>query len=226
MAEENKDNGIETENKPKESVFRRLTKNIWVTSMLVGVIVLGGAAGIIYWAISSQRIYTDNAVVEAPVASIMPAAPGVLNKVFVNVGDVVPANTVVAQVGNELLKTKTAGEIVDANTAIGSLVSPQTVIVKEVDPGTLRVVATIDEDKGLSDIKIGDQAIFTVDAFGSKSYQGVVDEISPTARQGDIVFNISDKRPTNQFDVKIRFNTIEYPELKNGMSAKVWIYKQ
>jgi len=66
---------------------------------------------------------------------------------------------------------------------------------------------------------------FTVDAFGSRKFQGIVDEISPTARQEDIVFNISDKRQTNQFDVKIRFDVSAYPEIKNGMSAKVWIYQ-
>ena len=94
-----------------------------------------------------------------------------------------------------------------------------------VDPSQLRVVAHVDEDKGLSDIMPGDQATFTVDAFGSKKFTGVVDDVSPTARQQDIVFNISDARQTDQFDVSIRFDTAAYPELKNGMSAKVWIYK-
>ena len=89
----------------------------------------------------------------------------------------------------------------------------------------MRVVARIDEDKGLVDIHEGQHVDFTVDAFGSKTFSGVVDEISPTSRQNDIVFTISDKRPTNQFDVKIRFDNNEYFELKNGMSAKVWIYK-
>lgn len=86
-------------------------------------------------------------------------------------------------------------------------------------------MASIDEDKGLSEIKLGDQVVFTVDAFGSQKFQGIVDEISPTAKQEDVVFNISDKRQINQFDVKIRFDVNAYPQLKNGMSAKVWIYK-
>jgi len=65
-----------------------------------------------------------------------------------------------------------------------------------------------------------------VDAFGSKTYKGVVDEVSPTSNQSDVVFNISDQRPTNQFEVKVRFDPTLYPELKNGMSAKIWVYKQ
>ena len=144
---------------------------------------------------------------------------------MVNVGDQITANTVVARVGNELLKTKTDSQVINTDTDFGTTVGPTQTIVSVVDPASLRVVAHIDEDKGLSDIRIGQQVIFTVDAFGSKQFQGVVDEISPTARQEDVVFNISDKRQTNQFDVKVRFDTTAYPEIKNGMSAKVWIYK-
>ena len=67
---------------------------------------------------------------------------------------------------------------------------------------------------------------FTVDAFGAKKYSGVVDEVGSTSHAGDVVFNISDQRQVAQFDVKIRFNSQLYPELKNGMSAKVWIYNK
>jgi multidrug resistance efflux pump len=86
------------------------------------------------------------------------------------------------------------------------------------------VVGTIDENKGLSDIHVGQMASFTVDAFGSKQYSGVVDEISPTSNQTDVVFNISDQRETQQFNVKVRFYQQKYPELKNGMSAKLTIF--
>jgi len=211
--------------KKEESVIKKLTKNVWVTSMLLGVIILGAAGGLVYWKISSMSIYTDKASVSATAINLTSTQSGKLNNVFVNVGDQVPANYVVAQVGNELLKTKTASEVVTANTALGTMIAPGVTVVSVVNPDDLRVVAHIDEDKGLSDIHVGEQTDFTVDAFGSKTFHGIVDEISPTARQGDIVFTISDKRPTNQFDVKIRFDTNAYPELKNGMSAKVWIYR-
>ena len=94
-----------------------------------------------------------------------------------------------------------------------------------INPNDLRVVGQVEEDKGLKDIKIGQSAIFTVDAFGSKQYSGIVDQINPTSDAGDIVFNISNTRQENNFDVKIRFDVNQYPELKNGMSAKLWIYK-
>jgi len=205
--------------------MKKLTENVWIMAGLLTVIVVGGVAGLTYWYISMGRVYTDNAIISAPITNISPSAPGTLEEVYVNVGDVVGPDTVVARVGNELLKTTTSSVITDTDTAIGTMIDPSISVVKVINPDDLRVIAHIDEDKGLSSIKLGNQVIFTLDAFGSRKFQGVVDEISQTARQEDVVFNISDKRQINQFDIKIRFDVNAYPEIKNGMSAKVWIYQ-
>jgi multidrug efflux pump subunit AcrA (membrane-fusion protein) len=85
-------------------------------------------------------------------------------------------------------------------------------------------VGEIDENKGLDLIKVGDPVTFTVDAFGGQKFSAVVDEISPTSNQSGIVFNISNSRETQQFDIKARFDTTTYTQLKNGMSARMWIY--
>jgi hypothetical protein len=67
---------------------------------------------------------------------------------------------------------------------------------------------------------------FTVDAFDGKEFEGRVESVSETSHAGDVVFNISDQRQTQNFDVKIWYDVNRYPELQNGMSAKVWILKQ
>lgn len=205
--------------------MKKLTKNIWVTSSLIGIVIIGIIIGIIYWIVNSKRIYTDNAVITAPITILTPSVSGILNKVYVNVGDKIPENTIVAEVGNELLKSITNSNVISANDAVGTMISPGQSVVNLINPDELRVVAHIDEDKGLSDIKIGQYVVFTIDTYGFKEFEGIVDEISQSARQGDIVFNISDKRQTNQFDIKIRYDNAKYTELKNGMSARVWIYK-
>ncbi len=46
-----------------------------------------------------------------------------------------------------------------------------------------------------------------------------MDEVSPEAQAGDVVFQISDQREEQIFDVKVRFDPTAYPELKDGMSA-------
>ena len=194
-----------------------------------GLVVIGVIAGGVYFYVSSKTIYIDQSMISAPLINLSPVNSGVLEQVMINVGDTVAANTPVARVGDEIVKTKTAGQIVSVNTNIGQYVNVVTgggTVATMVDPTQLRVVGNLDEDKGLSSIQVGDSVTFTVDAFGGKSYKGVVDEISPTSNQSDVVFNISDQRATNQFAVKVRFDLATYPELKNGMSARIWIYKQ
>src|SRR5438132_6136 len=139
--------------------MNKLTSNIWITASLAAVIVLGGTAGIAYWLTSQGRVYTDNALVSAPITSISPSMPGTLQEVYVNVGDIIAPDTVVARVGNELLKAKNASIVTSADTAIGTIVSPATAVVQVVDPADLHIVAHIDEDKGLADLRVGDQAV-------------------------------------------------------------------
>ncbi len=193
----------------------------------VAIILLAAAAcgGIIYWQISSKQVSIDNSQISAPVINLSPDVSGTLKQVYVNDGDLVPANAVVAEVGTELIKTTAAGEIISANKNIGAVFSAGQTVISMIDPSQLRVVGEIDENKGLSDIRVGQEASFTVDAFGSKKYYGIVDEVSPTAQASGVVFNISDQRQTQIFDIKVKFDPNQYPELKNGMSAKLVIYK-
>lgn len=215
---------ILNEIKKEEQEVKKLSKNTHIIMGLIAFVIIALAGAFAYWQYSSGRIYTDKAEVSAPVSDIASQNGGVLQEVFVNRGDFVNANTVVARVGNELIKTKDAGVITNVQNTIGKSFNKGEAVVSVVNPNELRVVGHIDEDKGLSEIKIGEHATFTVDAFGGKKFEGIVDEISPSARQGDIVFNISDKRETRVFDIKVRFDTKTYPELQNGMSAKLWIY--
>ncbi len=207
---------------PKEK--KSLLKNKWVRSGGLVALVLIIAGGFLYWQTASTRVGIDNSLISAPTIALAPTAGGTLNQIYVNVGDQVPANTAVAEVGNEIIKTKVAGIIVSEQNDTGKIFSPGQAVVNMIDPTELRVVGTIAENKGLSQIQVGQKAGFTVDAFGSKKYTGIVDEVSPTANQASVVFNISDQRVTQDFDVKVRFDPAQYPELKNGMSAKLTIF--
>ena len=189
------------------------------------VVVGGGIAVLAYIGVSGKSVYIDKATVSAPEAQLAPTVAGNLMHTYVAVGDLIAPNTVVAQVGVELIKSTAGGLVIDARTDIGTLIDPGTPVVTTIDPSALRVVGQVQEDKGLTDIKVGDVATFTVDAFGSQKFQGVVDEISPTSNTGDVVFTVSDNRQEQNFDVKVRFDTTQYPQLKNGMSAKIWVYK-
>ncbi len=197
---------------------------LWIMVILIAV----GCGLLIYWYVSSQFVYIDKSVVEAPIITLSSTNSDILEQVFVSVGDTVAANQPIARVGDQIVEAKVAGIIVSVNQNIGQLENPlagQATVATMIDPTQLRVVGNIDEDKGLSEIKVGDEAKFTVDAFGSKVYDGVVSQIGQTS-EASVVNNIFNQRPTNEFDIYVTFNPAKYPELKSGMSARMWVYKQ
>jgi multidrug resistance efflux pump len=216
--------GLEKAEKKIVQAEKSILQNKWVRSAGAVALVVVICGGFLYWQTSSTRVSIDTSLISAPLINLSPTAPGQLKETYVNEGDMVAANTAVAKVGDEIIKTQVAGEIVGVQKDTGKNFNPGEAVVTMIDPGELRIIGTIDENKGLSKIHVGQLANFTVDAFGSKVYSGVVDEVSPTAHATDVVFNISDSRPTQQFDIKVRFDQTEYPELKNGMSAKLTIF--
>jgi multidrug resistance efflux pump len=201
---------------------RRSTRTVVLSAFILSLAIIGGA----YWYVSSKTVYIDLSVIQAPVINLSPTNSGPLQAVYVNVGDIVKANEPIARVGDGIVESQTSGEIVSVDQNIGeyeNAMTGQSIVATMVDPTQLRVVGHLDEDKGLSSVKVGDVAMFTVDAFGSKKYYGVVDEIGQVS-EGDTTSNIFNQRPTNQFNIYIRFNTNTYSELKDGMSARIWIY--
>lgn len=190
-------------------------------ALLIAAACLGTYAWYVY---ASTRIATDTAQISAPTIALSAHGTGTLDELFVHPGDRVTEDEVVARVGTELLKTKVAGEILSTNDDVGAHVAPGEPIITMIDRGALRVVVRIKEDKGLERIRPGQLATFTVDAFPGRTYNGVVDEVSPTSRDAGVLFTISDKREVKEFDVKIRFDADAYAELKNGMSSKVVIF--
>ncbi len=172
----------------------------------------------------SGRVFIDNSLIQAPIITIAPSISGKVREMDVTEGQYVTKGQQLAVVGSDILRADTAGLIVSAPDITGSTVSPQTQIIQMIRPVDMRVAGTIDENKGLNQIKVGQVVSFTVDAFPGKTYWGYVDEISPTAKASQISFTISSQRPTQQFIVYARFDSTKYPNLKNGMSAKMTVY--
>jgi len=207
------------------TAIQRLTKNKWLAGFMLFVIfalILGGS---IYCTIASKRIAIEDASIQAPTVALSPNTPGVLQEVFVREGDIILPNSVVARVGNELVKSLSGGIITSVSNSIGAVTNPASPVVTMVNPSQLRVVGQLAEDKGLANVEVGQRATFTIDTFGSKEYVGVVDEVSAVPHQAGIAFSISDARTVKDFDIKVRFDVSKYPELKNGMSAKITVYK-
>jgi len=190
---------------------------------VASVVVVIGA--FFYWLHESQYIYSDKASVSAPLINLESLTPGALKAVYVQQGDTMPAGATVARVGDEMIQSRVSGLAVVVNKDLGANYAPGKPVVTMIEPKELRVIARISEDKGLKDVFVGQRVIFTVDAFGGREFEGTVENVSDTSRTGDVVFNISDKRQEQEFEVKIAYDVTAYPELQNGMSAKVWIVK-
>lgn len=203
-----------------------LVRSPLFAAAVILIVIVGGAAAALYVRTSSSRISIDKAEISAPLIPLSAPSAGPLKNVFVHEGDDVGANVVVAQVGNDLIKSTAAGKIVLVNNNIGKLFDPGEPVVEMVQSDQLRVEAQVEEDKGLKDIAVGERATFTVDAFGSKQYEGIVDEVSPAPLETGVAFSISDKRAMKNYIVKIRFDRTQYPEITYGMSAQALIYKQ
>ncbi len=208
----------------KNILFTIKEHPLFVEAALVAFIIIF-AAGLFYWQDFQGKIYLENAQIQAPIISLGPATSGVLEKLYVNEGDTVSQGQRLALVGNQTITASTHGIIIGIMNVPGQLVTPQSAVVQMIDPDQFRVVGRIQEDKGLADVKPGQRVVFTVDAFGTKQYLGTVESVSMTSRQSDIVFSISNQRQEQEFEVRVLFDNNAYPELKNGMSAKMWIYK-
>jgi len=200
------------------------TRRVMIFALIVFV-VAASFIGLVYLDAISKRVYVEKSEINASQIALSSKTGGILEELYVKEGDQISANDVVARVGNELVKSKDAGLVISRQDSIGKYFNSGEEIVTVIKPEDLRIVVRLAEDKGLKDVKVGQRVVFEVDAFGTKQYEGIIDEVSPTSRASDVVFNISDQRQENEFNVKARFNISEHPELKNGMSAKMWIYK-
>lgn len=210
----------------KPGIMQKLEKHqVAFKNGIIIFIVAGLLLGLVYWYFISQRVYSDKAEISAPLITLSPTSPDALDEIMVKTGDQVVANQAIAKMENGFVRAKTDGLIVGINNQVGTIFNPGATVATMINPDDLRVVAHIAEDKGLSQIKPGQKVIFTVDAFDGQEFNGVIDEIVPTSDQTSVVFSISDKRIEKEFSVKIKFDPLQYPMLLNGMSAKVWIYK-
>ncbi len=204
--------------------FTEKLKSPIIRSSLAIAIIIFLFAGYILYSLKEGRVSIDNSQVEAPVIQIIPSTSGRLLGMPVYEGEHVAKGDRLAVVGSNTIYSDSDAIVTKINQDKGSSVTTQTPIMELINPNHLRIEGTIDENKGLNLIKIGQVASFTIDAFPGKTYWGYVDEISPSANQTQAAFSISSERPTQQFTVYIKYNSLKYPEIKNGMSAKITVY--
>jgi len=205
--------------------IRNFFKNkIAVRIAIAVIVIIAVIGGWLFFELFHARIFIDNSLIDAPIVSVIPQTTGILNDMRASEGQLVHKGDVIAVVNGEPLVTNTDGIVIMANRAVGSSVSSLNPVVQIINQPQMRVAGTIDENKGLNDIRVGQVISFTVDALPGRVFWGYVDNVSPSAKQTQLAFSISSERPTQQFIVYAKFNAAAYPDIKNGMSAKITVY--
>ena len=192
--------------------------------VMIILIVLFGI--FVFYLKTNGRIHIDNSTIEAPVIIISPSSSGKVTEIDVKAGQTVQVGDTLAVVGSETLRADMEGLIISANDLTGSSVNPATELIQMIRPVNMRVTGNIDENKGLNDIRVGQTVSFTVDALPGNTYWGYIDEISPSAVSSAFSFSTSSERPTQQYTIYAKFNSMQYPSIKNGMSAKMVVYTE
>jgi multidrug resistance efflux pump len=200
----------------KNRKFLKIAGSICLLVLLLGFY--------IYFQKTTGRIFIDNSIIEAPVIIISPSLSGKVQEIDVKEGQTVQNGDTLAVVGSETLRADTDGLVISASDLTGSTVNQATQLIQMIRPVNMRVTGTIDENKGLNNIRVGQVVSFTVDALPGKTYWGYVDEISPSAMTSAFSFTTSTERATQRFTVYARFNSTLYLDIKNGMSAKMVVY--
>ncbi|MCL4359766.1 efflux RND transporter periplasmic adaptor subunit [Patescibacteria group bacterium] len=201
---------------------RNFPVRIWFAAGAASLVFL--TAGLVYYLRTEGRVSIDTSVIQAPIIAIAPPAAGKVEEIDVREGQMVAPGDPLAVVGSQTLRADTDGLIISAGDVTGSSVNPATTLIQMIRPVSLRVAGTIDENRGLSRIRVGQVVSFTVDALPGKTFWGYVDEISPSAVAPVFSFSTSSERPTKQFTVYAKFDAAAYPSIKNGMSAKLTVY--
>lgn len=207
-----------------KSKLGKLKSRSFIKRFVIAILIIVIVGGYLYWQTTRDRVFIEDSTIQAPVISITAPTSGTLTELDTQEGKTIKKGDTIAVVSGTTLRSQTDGLVVTAQNQVGGSVSPQTTIVQMIDPTQLRVVGVIDENKGLDEIKVGQVASFTVDAYPGKKFWGYVDQISQMANQTAAAFSISNERPTQRFQVYVRFDASLYPDLKNGMSAKTTIF--
>lgn len=207
-------------NQTKKSISPKLI-------VIAAVALIAVFAGAVWYITSStSKLLIDKSQIQTPVITVSPSMPGKVQEIDVKEGQMVSAGDTLAIVGSETLRAQTDGLITSAPDLTGSTVNQATQLIQMIRPINMRVSGTIDEDKGLNRIKVGQVVSFTVDALPGRTFWGYIDEISPSANTPVFAFSSSTERPTQQFTVYAKFNTAANPDIKNGMSAKMTVFTQ
>jgi multidrug resistance efflux pump len=171
----------------------------------------------------SRKIYLGDAGILAQKVVLAPTTAGTLLEVRVAEGQTIASSTVVAKVGEQLIKSTNGGMVTSISAAVGEIVYAGTPIVTTIDPSNVEIQTELHGVMS-PQIAVGDKAVFTVDGMGGKTYNGEIVRVDPVTPIGSGLA-LPEKHAKQDYKVSVSFDTTKYTDLKDGMHAKVWAYR-
>ena len=151
-------------------------KFIWII-VLTLILIFGTGTGIYFIWSNSGYISTDNARVTTTLVSVMPNAPGVLERLTVYEGGRVERNDILGWVENaEAMRSPINGLVINVDAVQEQIVSPQIPIAIIADTSNIHIQANI-EETDIARLYQGQPAIVTIDTFGNRQFSGYISEI-------------------------------------------------
>ncbi|OIQ62758.1 HlyD family secretion protein [Neomoorella thermoacetica] len=126
------------------------------------------------------------------------------------------------QLAKATIRAKTSGVVLRCNFSAGEVVNPGIPIVTLSDPADLWLAIYVPETE-IGKVKVGQQAVVTVDSFPGKRFNGRVKEIAGQAEFTPKNIQTKEERVDLVFKVKISLAN-EEQLLKPGMPADAMVY--
>ncbi len=202
---------------------RSIPRRLVVITLLV--VVIGAVVGVYSALRAAEVVDLDDAAITAPQVDVRANAGGTLTEAYATIGDEVQARRPIARVGNEVISSDVTGTVVSIREDIGAEIAPGTVVASLIDPAEVRATGEVDEDAGLSALKVGQRALVKIDAFAGQEFPGSVEEISQRPHKAPVSFSIADRNDAQQYDVKVRLDNPPLDELRPDMSAEIEVRK-
>jgi multidrug resistance efflux pump len=188
-------------------------------------VLIGGGAWLFFEIRGAGIVDLDDASITAPQVDIRALAGGTLDEVDASIGDEVAARRPLARVGNEVISADVTGTVISIREDLGAQIAPGTVVASVIEPDELRAVGLVDEDAGLSELRVGQRALIKVDALPGQEFWGSVEEISQRPHKDPVSFSIADRDEAQKYEVKVRFDDPPLAELRQGMSAEIEVHR-
>lgn len=226
QAPEQEDEALQQERKQKK---KAKIKRILILA-LAAVVVIGCVFGVYYAAASRGVLKTDNAKVTAKMYPIMGTSSSRLLEWTVATGDLVLRDQVLGwQETLPAIVSPIDGTVVKCDATAGMMAGPATQLAVVADTDHMYIGVNIEETE-ITKVALGQQAEVTIDAYGSRVFQGTVTEID-TATQTYFTSGLTSFSTSGEYTkvkqlipIKVTIDNPDGLPLMYGMNCTVTIH--